>query len=94
MAATSRTRDQRIEFRTTAEVRELVTRAVEATGTPLTEFAEASLVQAAHRVLADRNRFALSAEAAAAWDAINARPARELAGLHRLLDRRSPFDGE
>lgn len=92
MATASRTRDQRIEFRTTAEVRELVDRAVEAAGTQLTDFAEASLVQSAQRVLADRDRFELSAEAADEWDKINSRPARELAGLRRLLDRPSPFE--
>lgn len=88
----TRTRDQRIEFRTTAEVRKLVDRAVETTGTPLTDFAEASLVQAAQRVLADRDRFELSEPAAAEWERINSRPARELPGLRRLLDRPSPFE--
>lgn len=92
MTTASRTRDQRIEFRTTSELRDLVDRAVEASGTPLTEFAETSLIAAAQRILADRNQFTLSAEAAAAWDQINARPARELQGLRRLLDRPAPFE--
>ena len=51
-----------------------------------------SLVLAAQRVMADREQFVLAADAAAEWDAINARPARELAGLRGLLDRPSPFD--
>lgn len=41
--------------------------------------------------LADRDRFDLDAEAAEAWAAINARPARDLPGLRRLMDRPSPF---
>lgn len=92
MATAARTRDERIEFRTTPAVRRLVERAVEASGTNLTDFAEASLVLAAQRVMADRDRFVLSERAADEWDAINARPARELPGLRRLMVRSSPFD--
>ena len=50
----TRARDERIEFRTTAEARRLVERAVEASGSNLTDFAESSLVLAAQRVMADR----------------------------------------
>jgi uncharacterized protein (DUF1778 family) len=89
---TARARDERIEFRTTPGIRRLVERAVEASGSSLTEFAEASLILAAQRILADRERFVLSDRAAAEWEAINARPARELPGLRRLLERTSPFD--
>jgi uncharacterized protein (DUF1778 family) len=64
---------------------------VAVTGGTLTGFVEASLTEHALRVLADRDRFALVAEDAAAWDAINAAPARELPGLRRLLARPSPF---
>ncbi|NBD95292.1 MAG: DUF1778 domain-containing protein [Gammaproteobacteria bacterium] len=88
----TRTRQERFEFRTTPAVRELVEQAARESGGSLTEFAEASLIAAAQRVLADRNRFALSDEALSAWERINARPARELPGVHRLMDRPSPFD--
>jgi uncharacterized protein (DUF1778 family) len=91
MSAPPRARGERIEFRTTPQVRRLVERAVEASGSNLTDFAEASLVQAAQRVMADRTRFVLSEEAAREWDAINDRPARELPGLRRLMERPSPF---
>jgi uncharacterized protein (DUF1778 family) len=93
MATPARTRDERIEFRTTVEARRLVDRAVAASGTNLTDFAERSLVTAAQRVMADRDRFELPARAGAQWEAINARPARDLPGLRRLLQRPSPFDG-
>ncbi len=88
----TRARNERIEFRTTPETRRLVERAVQASGTNLTDFAESSLVHAAQRVIADREQFALSARAAAEWEAINARPARELPGLRQLMARPSPFD--
>ena len=92
MATTTRARRERVEFRTTPEVRRLIDRAVEASGSNLTHFAEASLVLAAQRVMADRQRFVLSERAADEWEAINAGPARELQGLRRLLERPSPFD--
>jgi uncharacterized protein (DUF1778 family) len=92
MSAPPRARGERIEFRTTPQVRRLVERAVEASGSNLTDFAEASLVLAAQRVMADRTHFVLSEEAAREWDAINDRPARELPGLRRLMERPSPFD--
>lgn len=87
----ARAREERIEFRTTVEVRDLVDRALEVSGTSMTEFAESSLVLAARRVMADRDRFVLSDEAGAAWDAINDRPARDLPGVRRLFERPSPF---
>jgi uncharacterized protein (DUF1778 family) len=90
--ATTRARDERIEFRTTPEVRRLVERAVETSGSNLTDFAESSLVLAAQRVMADREHFVLSDRAAAEWQAINARPARDLPGLRELMARPSPFD--
>jgi uncharacterized protein (DUF1778 family) len=92
MATTARARAERIEFRTTPEVRHLVERAVEASDSNLTDFAEASLVLAAQRIMADRDTFVLPEDAAAEWEAINARPARELEGLGRLIARPSPFD--
>ena len=92
MTAEARARVERIEFRTTTDVRRLVDRAVEAAGTNLTAFAEESLILAAQRVMADRDRFTLTPEGAANWEKINARPARELAGLRRLMQRSSPFD--
>lgn len=92
MATKARARGDRIEFRTTPAVRRLVDRAVEASGSNLTDFAEASLVLAAQRILADREVFVLADDVAVEWEAINARPARELPGLRRLMSRPSPFD--
>jgi len=92
MAATeTRRRSRRLELRTTPDERDLIERAVAATGTDLTEFVVINAVDAARRVLADRDRFELDEGAVAAWDAINARRARDLPGLHRLMERPSPF---
>ena len=80
-----------MDLRTTPEERELIDRAVAATGTDLTEFVVTHASDAARRVLADRDRFGLDPVALEKWEALNARPARDLPGLRRLMDRRSPF---
>ncbi len=46
---------------------------------------------AAQRVLADREHFVLDTGAQQEWERINSRPARNLPGLARLLERPSPF---
>ncbi len=93
MATTTgpRRRSKRLEIRTTPEERELIDRAVAETGGDLTSFVVGSLADAARRILADRDRFVLSPEAAKAWDALNKRPARDLPGLRRLMERPPPF---
>ncbi len=87
-----RRRSHRLEVRTTAEDRALIDRAVRATGGDLTDFVITNLRVAARRVLADRSHFFLDEAAAAAWDELNERPARDLPGVRRLMDRKSPFD--
>lgn len=89
--AETRRRSRRLELRTTPDERDLIDRAVAATDMDVTEFVVSNAVEAARRVLADRERFALDAKAVGAWDAINSRPARDLPGLRRLMDRPSPF---
>jgi uncharacterized protein (DUF1778 family) len=91
MATRTRIRDRRLEVRTTAEERDLIDRAVNTAGTDLTSFVVVHVLDAARQVLADRDRFTLSAEAADEWDKINRREAKELAGLRILMQRQSPF---
>lgn len=91
MTTPTRTRDRRLEVRTTAEERELIDRAAEASGTDLTSFVVEHLTDAARQVLADRDHFTLDANAVAEWERINRRSAKELAGLKRLMQRPSPF---
>jgi uncharacterized protein (DUF1778 family) len=87
----SRRRNRRLELRATPDERDLIDRAVAATGSDVTEFVVGNAVEAARRVLADRDQFALPADAIEAWEAINARSAQDLPGLRRLMDRPSPF---
>jgi len=92
MSATEeRRRSRRLELRTTPGERDLIDRAVAVTETGLTEFVVTNAVEAARRVLADRDHFELDAEALAAWESINDRRARGLPGLRRLMVRPSPF---
>ena len=86
-----RTRSARLEVRTTPEDRRLIDEAVVACGTGLTEFVVTNLRTAAQQVLADRTEFVLDAEARAAWEDLNRRPARDLPGLRELMARPSPF---
>lgn len=92
--STSRLRSERLEVRATKSERALIDRAVAANGTDLTEFVMSNLTVAARRVLADRTVFVLDADAADAWDAINRRPARDLPGLRRMMERPAPFTAE
>jgi len=86
-----RRRSRRLELRTTPDERVLIDRAVAVARTDLTEFVVGNAVEAARRVLADRDLFPLDEDALEAWEAINARPAADLPGLRRLMERPSPF---
>jgi len=90
-SASSRSRNRRLEVRATAEDRQLIDRAVAASGTDLTGFVITHLRLAAQQVLADREEFRLDSEALEAWERMNQRPARALQGLRALMDRPSPF---
>jgi len=91
MGTKTRRRNRRMDLRTTGEERELIDRAVAASGTDLTDFVVSHAYEAARRVLADRDRFELDPTALAAWEALNARRARQLPGLAKLMQRPSPF---
>jgi uncharacterized protein (DUF1778 family) len=86
-----RTRSERLEVRTTPEDRALIDRAVAVTDSDLTDFVVSNLRIAAQRVLADRREFVLDDEQRRAWEQINRRPARTVAGLRDLMARPSPF---
>ena len=91
METASRRRSRRMELRTTPEERAVIERAVAVTGTDLTDFVVTHAYDAARRLLADRDQFELDAPALKEWEAINARRARDLPGLRRLMERPSPF---
>jgi uncharacterized protein (DUF1778 family) len=90
-SAEIRRRNKRLELRTTPEERELIERAAEVSGSDLTDFVLTHTADAARRILADRDQLHLSADAVAAWEAVNARRARDLPGLRELMSRPSPF---
>lgn len=87
----ARRRSRRLEVRTTPDERELIDRAVEARGGDLTEFVVGTAVEEARRVLADRDAFVLDGDQQAVWEALNAKPARQLKSVRALLERPSPF---
>ncbi len=89
-----RTRSERIEVRATPQDRVLIDRAVAALDTDLTSFVMSNLTVAAHRVLADRTEFVLDDEGRTAWEEINDRAPRDVAGLRELMERPSPFADE
>jgi uncharacterized protein (DUF1778 family) len=91
MTVETRRRSRRLEVRTTDEERSIIDAAVAAGETDLTSFVVGSLLVEARRVLADRTRFTLSAEALNAWEDLNAAPARSLPGVVALMSRPSPF---
>lgn len=93
MATETRRRSRRMDLRTTPEERELIDRAAAAAGTDLTEFVVTHACEAAQRVLADRDRFVLDREVLSAWEELNSRPAKDLPGLRKLMERPSPFGG-
>ena len=68
METQSRRRSRRMDLRTTPEERELIDRAVAATGTDLTDFVVTHACDAARRVLADRDHFELNAAALEDWE--------------------------
>jgi uncharacterized protein (DUF1778 family) len=81
----------RIELRATEDDRDLLDRAATALGTDRSSFLLTQGRLAAQRVLADREQFVLDADGQMEWERINSRPARNLPGLERLLERPSPF---
>jgi uncharacterized protein (DUF1778 family) len=76
-----------MSLRLKPEARALIDRAVEATGTTLSDFAESNLVLAAQRALADRTSFTLNDEQWAEWEHINSQPARDIPELRTLRKR-------
>jgi uncharacterized protein (DUF1778 family) len=91
-ATETRRRSRRLELRTTPDERELINRAAAISGNDLTDFVVGSAVTAAQRLLADRQAFSLDTTQQQAWEALNARRARDLPGLRALLERPSPFE--
>ena len=92
MSATKQpVKTSRIELRASEADRELLDRAAAAIGTDRSSFLLNQGRLAAQRVLANREQFVLDQRGLEEWEHINNRPARELPGLIRLLQRSTPF---
>jgi len=85
---------QRLEFRVSAEDRDLFARAAAAQGVGVSTFATDELRIAAQRVLADRTQFMLSPVEWALWERINAEPAEPSQQLREFMQRPSIFVDE
>ena len=92
MSATRQSiKTSRIELRASEGDRELLDRAAAAIGTDRSSFLLNQGRLAAQRVLANREQVVLDQRGLEEWERINNRPARELPGLIRLLQRLTPF---
>ncbi len=92
VSATKRpVKTSRIELRASEGDRELLDRAAVVIGTDRSSFLLNQGRLAAQRVLANREQFVLDQRGLEEWEHINNRPAGELPGLIRLLQRPSPF---
>ena len=84
-------RDQRLNFRASAQQQQLIRRAAEATDSTVTDFILGSVLESAERVLADRKWFVASDEQWAEFQALLDAPLEPMPKLQRLLRRESPF---
>ena len=84
-------KDQRLNIRITADAKNLVEEAAEATGTTASAFVVQAALRSAQEVLADQTRFALPAQQWADFRALLDRPAREIPALKQAASRQSPF---
>lgn len=82
---------RRMDLRMTEEERSLITRAVAASGTDLTEFVVTHASLTTRRVLADRRSFQFDTTALAAWEEPDARSARHSPAHADRFRRSSPF---
>lgn len=89
--ATKTARDQRLNFRASAQQQQLIRQAAEATDSTVTDFILGSVLESAERVLADRKWFVASEEQWAEFQALLDAPLVSMPKLDRLLRRESPF---
>lgn len=91
-ASTKTSRDQRFNFRASAQQELLIRRAAEATDSTITDFILGSVLESAERVLADRKWFVANDEQWAKFQSLLDAPLKPMPKLDRLLRRESPFD--
>lgn len=84
-------RDQRLNFRASADQQQLIRQAAEATDSTVTDFILGSVLQHAERVLADRAWFVAGEAQWAEFQALLEAPLEPMPKLRHLLHRESPF---
>jgi uncharacterized protein (DUF1778 family) len=84
-------KDQRLNIRITAEAKNLVEEAAEATGTSASAFVVQAALRSAQEVLADQTRFTLPPETWRQFSAVLNRPAREIPALRQAAAKPSPL---
>ena len=89
-AATSM-KDQRLNIRITAEAKNMVEEAADATSMSASAFVVQAALRSAQEVLADQTRFTLPPEVWTQFTALLNRPAREIPALKQAAARPSPF---
>ena len=85
------TKDQRLNTRASAEVKNLVEEAARATNMTASAFILQAALRSAQNVLADQTRFVLAPDQWSAFTAVLNRPAREIGALARAASKPSPF---
>lgn len=89
--STKTARDQRLNFRASAQQQQLIRQAAEATDSTVTDFILGSVLESAERVLADRKWFVASEEQWAEFQGLLDAPLVSMPNLDRLLRRENPF---
>jgi uncharacterized protein (DUF1778 family) len=84
-------RDQRLNFRASAQQQQLIRQAAEATDRTMTDFILGSVLESAERVLADRKWFVATEEQWTKFQALLDAPLEPMPKVRRLLQRESPF---
>lgn len=87
-------RDQRLNFRVSAQQQGLIRQAADARDSTVTDFILDSVLASAERVLADRKWFVASDEQWAQFQALLDAPLDPKPKLDQLLRRESPFADE
>jgi uncharacterized protein (DUF1778 family) len=84
-------KDQRLNIRASAEVKNLVEEAARASHMTASAFVLQAALRSAQEVLADQTRFVLPEDQWAEFTSLLNRPAREIAALKQAAAKPSPF---
>lgn len=89
--ATKTSRDQRLNFRASADQQQLIRQAADAMDRTVTDFILGSVLESAERVLADRKWFVANDEQWAEFQRLLDAPLESMPKFRALLERENPF---